>query len=69
MTQYQWSQANLTAGVGTAIEPSTTGTGLTPVDPGTGESPNDGYGIQGQGQAQVVSILQQAAQTFGTDAT
>jgi mannan endo-1,4-beta-mannosidase len=69
LTQYQWSQNNLTTGVGTAIQPTVTGTGDSPIVTGTGESPNDGYGIQGQGEAGAVGVLSEAANAFGADAT
>jgi mannan endo-1,4-beta-mannosidase len=69
MTQYQWSQSGLTAEPGTEIQPTTTGIAESPVVTGTGESPNDGYGIQGQGQAGVESVLSQAVNSFGADAT
>jgi len=67
MTQYQWSQNNLTTGSGTPIQPVVSGTAEQPIVSGTGESPNDGYGIQGQGQAGAVSVLQEASQAFGSD--
>ncbi|KAF8163296.1 glycoside hydrolase family 5 protein [Crassisporium funariophilum] len=67
MLQYQWSQGNLTTGVGTAIAPTVTGTDVTPIVTGTGLSPNDGYSIQGQGQQVVVDTIQQAAQQFAPD--
>jgi mannan endo-1,4-beta-mannosidase len=69
LSQYQWSQSNLTTGAGTAIEPTVTGTGVSPDVTGTGDSPNDGYGLQGQGQAGAVGVLSTSAQAFGSDAT
>lgn len=69
MLQYQWTQGNLTTSTGTVISPTVTGTGISPEVTGTGFSPNDGYGLQGVGnaQTQAVSVLQQAAQAFGPD--
>jgi len=69
MTQYQWAQSNLTSDSGTAVQPAVTGTAESPVVSGTGESPNDGYSIQGSGQAAAVNVLQEASNTFGADAT
>ncbi|KAF8964679.1 glycoside hydrolase superfamily [Flammula alnicola] len=68
MLQYQWSQGNLTTAVGTDITPTVVGTGTSPVVTGTGLSPNDGYSLQGVGQAQVQGVIQQAAQAFAPDA-
>ncbi|KAF9532976.1 glycoside hydrolase superfamily [Crepidotus variabilis] len=67
MIQYQWSQSGLTPSVGTNIVPATGGTTTTPVVPGTGVSPNDGYGIQGQGEDGAVQTIQQASQQFAQD--
>ncbi|KIM49126.1 glycoside hydrolase family 5 protein [Hebeloma cylindrosporum] len=67
MLQYQWSQGNLTTGVGTAISPTVSGTGVSPTVSGTGLSPNDGYSIQGAGLDQAVGTIQQAAQALGPD--
>jgi mannan endo-1,4-beta-mannosidase len=67
LVQYQWSSSNLTVGAGTAIQPTVTGTPEQPTGTGTGVSPNDGYGIQGQGRADVISILKQASQASGPD--
>jgi len=67
MLQYQWSQGNLTTGVGTAIQSAVTGTTASPAVPGTGVSPNDGYGFQGQGEAAIVSTLMDASLAFGPD--
>ncbi|KAJ3514846.1 hypothetical protein NLJ89_g2126 [Agrocybe chaxingu] len=68
MLQYQWSQDNLTAAVGTVVSPTVTGPGTVPTVTGIGVSPNDGYSIQGVGQQQVVDTIRQAAQAFGSDA-
>jgi len=67
MNQYQWSSGNLTTSVGTAIQPSVSGTGAQSPVTGTGVSPNDGYGIQGQGQAAAVATISQVAQAYGPD--
>jgi len=69
MTQYQWSQSNLTTGAGTAIEPTVTGTGVSATVTGTGDSPNDGYGLQGEGEADAEGVLSTSSQAFGSDAT
>jgi len=66
MNQYQWTQSGLTGITGTAIQPTVPGTSLTPIVTGTGVTPNDGYGIQGQGQAEVNGVLSQAENSFGT---
>jgi len=66
MTQYQWFQTGLTGIAGTAIQPTVSGTAVSPVVTGTGESPNDGYNLQGQGQAGAEGVLSEAAQAFGT---
>jgi mannan endo-1,4-beta-mannosidase len=68
LTQYQWAQSNLTAGVGTAVQPTVTGTGVSSTVTGTGVSPNDGYSIQGQGQADAEAVLSQSAAAFGPNA-
>jgi len=67
MTQYQWSQTNLTTAAGTAISPTVSGTGVSPTVTGTGVSPNDGYAINGIGFDPLVSTIQQASQQFGAD--
>jgi len=58
IVQYQWSQSNLTTSPGTPISPVVDG---TPQD-SSGMSPNDGYSIQGPGEANVQGILQASAQ-------
>jgi len=68
MTQYQWSQGDLTAQPGTAVSPDMTGSGVSPIATGTGVSPNDGYGSNDQGQANnVQGVIQQGNQQFGAD--
>jgi len=69
LTQYQWSQSNLTTAPGTPIQSVVAGTSEQPIVTGTAQSPNDGYGIQGQGEAGAVGVLQEASQSFGSDAT
>ncbi|KAJ6545495.1 glycoside hydrolase superfamily [Mycena capillaripes] len=49
MTQYQWSQGNLTAVKGTAISPKIDENGTVPVQSHKGLSPSDGYSIAGVG--------------------
>jgi len=66
---YQWGQSGLQVKPGTPI--TTTGT-QTPVSTTqnqtgvTGVSPNDGYSTQGTGEANFVSIIKQAQQSFGS---
>jgi mannan endo-1,4-beta-mannosidase len=69
MYQYQWSQTGLTGITGSAVQPTVSGTSVSPVVTGTGTTPNDGYGIQGQGQAGAQSVLSEASNAFGSDAT
>jgi len=67
MSQYQWSQSGLIGVTGSVVQPTVSGTSETPVVTGTGTSPNDGYSIQGQGQANAVGVLSEGANNFGPD--
>lgn len=67
MLQYQWSQPNLQAQQGTVISatsPTDSTTPTAPVNDQTGTSPNDGYGIQDAGQADLIQSVQQSGQNF-----
>ncbi|KAF8894610.1 glycoside hydrolase superfamily [Infundibulicybe gibba] len=65
--QYQWGQGNLTTQQGTEVAPANTESGVGPAQDTSGVSPNDGYSIQGVGQPDVVSTLQQGAQAIAPD--
>jgi len=67
MLQYQYGQTGLTGVVGTDIEPSVTGTTTGTVVTGTGTTPNDGYSINGVGQTDAVSTIQEASASFASD--
>lgn len=62
LTQYQWSQSNLTGHDGTTVSSSTEGNTASPNQAATGVSPNDGYSIAGTGQNTVQQVLGSASQ-------
>ncbi|KIL69743.1 glycoside hydrolase family 5 protein [Amanita muscaria Koide BX008] len=62
---YQWGQSGLTPQAGTPITPVTTSTPITPAQNQTGVTPNDGYSVQGAGEASFAQVIQQAVQAFG----
>lgn len=62
---YQWGQSGLTPQPGTPITPVTTSTPVTPAQNQTGVTPNDGYSVQGAGEASFAQVIQQAVQAFG----
>ncbi|TFK76450.1 glycoside hydrolase family 5 protein [Pluteus cervinus] len=63
MLQYQWSQQGLTTQAGTTVSPVQNESGVVPISDTSGVSPNDGYGIQGVGQAEAQGVLQTASQS------
>ncbi|RDB21378.1 Mannan endo-1,4-beta-mannosidase A [Hypsizygus marmoreus] len=67
--QYQWSQGNLTTQDGSPIAPLPDESGTTTNQDSTGVSPNDGYGILGQGQQEVIDTIKSASQGFAPDST
>ncbi|KAJ7582721.1 glycoside hydrolase family 5 protein [Mycena floridula] len=60
--QYQWSQDNLTGIQGSTIQPDQNATTVSQNQNTTGISPNDGYSIQGVGNADVQGVITNAAQ-------
>ncbi|KAF8628360.1 hypothetical protein AX15_003895 [Amanita polypyramis BW_CC] len=63
--QYQWSQSGVSVQLGTPVSTPDNQTPVGNAQSGTGTTPNDGYSIQGTGNAQFQQIIGQDSQTFG----
>ncbi|KAF6765198.1 glycoside hydrolase family 5 protein [Ephemerocybe angulata] len=68
VVQYQWGQPELSVAPGTPVSVATDTTGVTTTQGTTGVSPNDGYSTNGAGKEEVVEVLKEGIQAFGSDA-